>query len=132
MENTTNEPEKKGSKSKKILIVIVVLLLIGLNAVLIWMLINKQQVIVEKDVVIKAGMTLQDSLTVVKDQLAKDFEEMKSQNVSLNEKLTEKDNEISEQQEKIQKLISSGDAAQLAQARVEIKKFKLLKYITKN
>ncbi len=126
MENTTAPSEKKGSKGKKILVVITVLLLLGINGVLIWMLMNKNQIIVETKEVLRVETSLKDSLTIIKNQLSRDFEEMKSQNVSLNEKLTEKDKEIAEQQEKIQKLINSGDAAQLAQARNEIKKFKAM------
>ncbi len=130
MENTTNSPvsapEKKGSKGKRILIIIVVLLLLGINGGLIWLLMNKNETIIEKEKIIKVETSLKDSLTIIKDQLAKDFEDMKGQNVSLNEKLSEKDREIAEQQEKIQNLINSGDAAQLAQARSEIKKFKLM------
>jgi hypothetical protein len=130
METTTDTsnsvPERKGSKGKKILVIIIVLLLLGINGVLVWMLMNKQQVIVQKDQIIKTETSLKDSLTLEKNELAKNFEEMKGQNASLNEKLTEKDKEIEEQKEKIQKLINSGDAAQLAQARNEIRKFKLL------
>jgi hypothetical protein len=118
--------EKKGSNGKKILVIIIVLLLLGINGVLVWMLMNKQQIIVQKDIVIKHETSLKDSLTIEKNELSKSFEEMKGQNASLNEKLTEKDKEIEEQKEKIQKLINSGDAVQLAQARNEIKKFKLL------
>jgi hypothetical protein len=127
METTSemnNAPEKKGSNGKKILVIIIVLLLLGINGVLVWMLMNKQQIIVQKDIVIKHETSLKDSLTIEKNELARSFEEMKGQNASLNEKLTEKD--IEEQKEKIQKLINSGDAVQLAQARNEIKKFKQL------
>lgn len=124
MENTTITPEKKGSNGKKILVIIVVILLLGINGVLIWMLMNKNQVIVETKEVLRVETTLKDSLTVIKDQLSRDFEEMKSQNVSLNEKLTEKDKEIADQAEKIQNLLNSGDKAQLEHAKAEIRKFK--------
>ena len=129
METTSeinSSPEKKGSDGKKILVIIIVLLLLGINGVLVYMLMNKQQIIVQKDIVIKNETSLKDSLTIEKNELTKSFEEMKGQNASLNEKLTEKDKEIEEQKEKIQKLLSSGDAVQLNQARSEIKKFKLL------
>jgi hypothetical protein len=129
MENNSdlnsNISERKGSKGKKILVIIIVLLLLGINGVLVWMLMSKQQVIVEKDILIKTETSLKDSLTIEKNILTKDFEEMKSQNASLNEKLGDKDKEIEEQKEKIQKLINSGDAVQLDQARREIKKLRM-------
>lgn len=124
MENNSTVESPKKSGGKRLLVTIVILLLIATNGVLIWMLFNKSETITRTQTEVVRVNASKDSLVAEYAELNKQFDALKGENGELNSKLAESDQQIAELKEKIQKMINSGDAAQLAAARAELKNLK--------
>jgi hypothetical protein len=114
------KPASKKQGSKKGLVIFVILLLLSANGLLLWQFFNKNS---ELSALTLSSKELEKEKTDLSAELAivkGDIEKAKGENANLQSQLSSKDAEIQEMTAKIEKLIKSGDAAQLASARRQL------------
>lgn len=121
------KPNEQGSKRTMLIVVIIALLLV--NALLLWQFFDKKQSLDETQITLDESLSEKDALQKELDSAKGEFDRINQENAGMQAKLSEKDAEIQAKVEEIQRLIKSGDAAQLKKAKNELGKLKLLNRI---
>jgi len=123
MNNTVQE---KDQDSKKVIVIIVISILLGVNALLLWQFFDKKTHLEQVSRELDTTMAEKESISAELQRVKTEYEKLNQENASLQNQLSAKDEEIRLKIEQIQKLLNSGDAAQLKKARQELAALKSL------
>lgn len=118
--------ERKEQQSKRMIVIMVISVLLGVNGLLLWQFFEKKAHLDEVSAQLTSTISEKDSLENELNKLKEILEKANRENVSLHSRLSEREQEIKSKMDEIQRLISSGDAAQLARAKVEMERLKQL------
>ncbi len=127
-ENTMqqNDFDKKEQDSKKVIVIVVISILLGVNGLLLWQFFDKKTQLDEVSITLESTLSEKESLSAELKRMKVEYEKINQENSSLQIQLTTKDEEIKSKMAEIQKLINSGDAAQLRKAREELTALRLM------
>lgn len=129
MEENTMQPndfDKKEQDSKKVIVIVVISILLGVNGLLLWQFFDKKTHLEEVNMTLESTLSEKESLSAELQRMKVEYEKINQENASLQTQLTAKDEEIKSKIAEIQRLINSGDAAQLRRAKEELASLKLL------
>lgn len=129
MEENTMQPndfDKKEQDSKKVIVIVVISILLGVNGLLLWQFFDKKTHLEEVNMTLESTLSEKESLSAELQRMKVEYEKINQENASLQTQLTAKDEEIKSKIAEIQRLINSGDAAQLRRAKEELAALKLL------
>src|SRR5688500_16114759 len=115
-----NEFDKKEQDSKKVIVIVVISILLGVNGLLLWQFFDKKTQLDEVSITLESTLSEKESLSAELQRMKVEYEKINQENASLQTQLSTKDEEIKSKMAEIQKLINSGDAAQLRKAREEL------------
>lgn len=121
-ESNKNDYQEQGPKKGVVIIVIVILL--GTNGLLLWQFFDKKNSLDLANQTIVTTTAEKDALQMQLNQFKAEYEKLKSDNVNLQNQLSEKDEEIKAKVVEIQDLIRKGGPAQIARAKAELAKLK--------
>ncbi len=122
----TNPEQEKDQDSKKVIVIIVISILLGVNALLLWQFFDKKTHLEQVSRELDTTMAEKESLSAELQRVKTEYEKLNQENASLQNQLSAKDEEIRLKIAQIQKLINSGDAAQLRKAKDELSSLKEL------
>lgn len=122
---TTPTPEK-DQDSKKVIVIIVITILLGVNALLLWQFFDKKTHLEQVSRELDTTMAEKESLSAELQRVKTEYEKLNQENASLQNQLSAKDEEIRLKIAQIQKLINTGDAAQLKKAKEELNSLRVL------
>lgn len=116
----------KNQDSKKVIIIIVISILLGVNGLLLWQFFDKKTHLEQVSRELDTNMAEKESLSAELQRVKNEYEKLNQENAALQNQLSARDEEIRQKIAQIQKLINSGDAAQLKKAREEMAALKNL------
>lgn len=119
-----NKAEYQEQGPKKGIVIIVITILLGTNGLLLWQFFDKKNHLDQANQTIVTTTAEKDALQLQLNQFKVDFEKLKTDNSTLQNQLTEKDEQIKAKVAEIQKLILLGGPAQIARAKAELAKLK--------
>ena len=119
-----NKADYQEQGPKKGIVIIVITILLGTNGLLLWQFFDKKNHLDQANQTIVTTTAEKDALQVQLNQFKIDFEKLKTDNSTLQNQLTEKDEQIKAKVAEIQKLILLGGPAQIARAKAELAKLK--------
>jgi chromosome segregation ATPase len=93
---------------------------LGVNGLLLWQFFDKKTHLEEVSMTLESTLSEKESLSAELQRMKVEYEKINQENSALQTQLTAKDEEIKSKMAEIQKLINSGDAAQLRKARAEL------------
>jgi hypothetical protein len=117
-----NDYQEQGPK--KGIVIIVITILLGTNGLLLWQFFDKKNSLDLANQTIVTTTAEKDALQMQLNQFKAEYEKLKSDNASLQNQLSEKDEEIKAKVSEIQNLIRVGGPAQIARAKAELAKLK--------
>ena len=121
-----DQSRKDKNKRKNLIAFVVIMILLVTNVFLLVKVLENDKKVHQQEKIIVSSRIEKDAL-LSELKLEKDhFERMKSENSALNKRLGERDNEIRAKISQIEKLINSGDEAQLKKAKEELNKLRKL------
>ena len=120
------EFDKKEQDSKKVIVIVVISILLGVNGLLLWQFFDKKTQLDEVSMTLESTLSEKESLSAELQRMKVEYEKINQENSTLQTQLSTKDEEIKSKIAEIQKLINSGDAAQLRKAREELAALRLL------
>jgi flagellar basal body-associated protein FliL len=129
MDENATQPtdfDKKEQDSKKVIVIVVISILLGVNGLLLWQFFDKKTHLEEVSMTLESTLSEKESLTAELQRMKVEYEKVNQENSTLQTQLSAKDEEIKSKIAEIQKLINSGDAAQLRKAREELAALRLL------
>ena len=118
--------ENKESQSKKTIVIVIISLLLGVNGLLLWQFFNKKTDLQQTTVALKNTTAEKETLNAELQKVKFEFDKLNQENAGLQNLLSSKDEEIRSKIAEIQRLINSGDGAQLKKAKEEIANLKQL------
>ena len=121
-----NDFDKKEQDSKKVIVIVVISILLGVNGLLLWQFFDKKTHLEEVSMTLESTLSEKESLAAELQRMKVEYEKVNQENSTLQTQLTAKDEEIKSKMAEIQKLINSGDAAQLRKAREELASLRLM------
>jgi len=122
----TNPTPEKDQDSKKVIVIIVITILLGVNALLLWQFFDKKTHLEQVSRELDTTMAEKESLSAELQRVKTEYEKLNQENASLQNQLSAKDEEIRLKIAQIQKLINTGDAAQLKKAKEELSSLRVL------
>jgi predicted nuclease with TOPRIM domain len=123
---TATEQEHKDQDSKKVIVIIVISILLGVNGLLLWQFFDKKTHLEQVNKELNTTMAEKESLSAELQRVKTEYDKLNQENAGLQNQLSSKDEEIRQKIAEIQRLINSGDAAQLKKAKEEMAALKLL------
>lgn len=123
---TSTENEHKDQDSKKVIVIIVISILLGVNGLLLWQFFDKKTHLEQVNKELNTTMAEKESLSAELQRVKTEYDKLNQENAGLQNQLSSKDEEIRQKIAEIQRLINSGDAAQLKRAKEEMAALKLL------
>ncbi len=123
---TTTEQDHKDQDSKKVIVIIVISILLGVNGLLLWQFFDKKTHLEQVKKELNTTMAEKESLSAELQRVKTEYDKLNQENAGLQNQLSSKDEEIRQKIAEIQRLINSGDAAQLRKAKEEMAALKLL------
>ncbi len=120
----TNKNDYQEQGPKKGVVIIVITILLGTNGLLLWQFFDKKNSLDIANQTIVTTTAEKDALQMQLNQFKVEYEKLKSDNVNLQNQLSEKDEEIKAKVVEIQNLIRLGGPAQIARAKAELAKLK--------
>lgn len=121
-----NDFDKKEQDSKKVIVIVVISILLGVNGLLLWQFFDKKTQLDEVSMTLESTLSEKESLSAELQRMKVEYEKINQENSTLQTQLSAKDEEIKSKMAEIQKLINSGDAAQLRKAREELTSLRTL------
>ncbi|HNQ13394.1 MAG TPA: hypothetical protein PKH65_06440 [Bacteroidia bacterium] len=125
MEDQKHDFEKEQD-SKKAIVIVVITILLAVNGLLLWQFFDKKSHLEEVTRTLEATASEKDALSAELQRMKNEYEKINQENASLQSRLQLKDEEIKSKIAEIQRLINSGDAAKLKQAREELANLKTM------
>src|SRR5436189_5901593 len=119
-----NKTDYQEQGPKKGIVIIVITILLGTNGLLLWQFFDKKNSLDLANQTIVTTTAEKDALQMQLNQFKAEYEKLKSDNVNLQNQLSEKDEEIKAKVVEIQNLIRAGGPAQIARAKAELAKLK--------
>lgn len=119
-------PEYREQDSKKVIVIVVIAILLAINGLLLWQFFDKKSHLEEVNLALEATLSEKESLSAELQKVKVDYEKITQENATLHNQLTVKDEEIRTKMSEIQRLINSGDAAQLKKAKTELESLRQL------
>ena len=119
-----NKADYQEQGPKKGIVIIVITILLGTNGLLLWQFFDKKNHLDQANQTIVTTTAEKDALQVQLNQFKVEFEKLKTDNSTLQNQLTEKDEQIKAKFAEIQKIILLGGPAQIARAKAELAKLK--------
>lgn len=119
-------PEYRDQDSKKVIVIVVIAILLAINGLLLWQFFDKKSHLEEVNLALEATLSEKESLSAELQKVKTDYERITQENATLHNQLTVKDEEIRTKMSEIQRLINSGDAAQLKKAKTELESLRQL------
>jgi hypothetical protein len=119
-----NKSDYQEQGPKKGVVIIVITILLGTNGLLLWQFFDKKNSLDIANQTIVTTTAEKDALQMQLNQFKAEYEKLKSDNVNLQNQLSEKDEEIKAKVVEIQNLIRLGGPAQIARAKAELAKLK--------
>lgn len=116
------EPAENQDKGKKVIVMIVIFVLVLVNGLLLWQFFDKGKKIQEQDRTITAKADSLREMRTEYESLSSEFRSVQEKNSALQSQLTQKDEEIQAQLQKIKTLLR--DQANLNRLRSELEKLK--------
>ncbi len=129
MDQNLNQPgdfERKEQDSKRVIVIVVISILLGVNGLLLWQFFDKKTHLEEVSMTLESTLSEKESLSAELQRVKVEYEKMNQENAALQTQLTAKDEEIKSKIAEIQRLINSGDAAQLKKAKEELAHLRVL------
>jgi hypothetical protein len=117
---STNDIDRRDQDSKKVIVIIVISILLGVNGLLLWQFFDKKTHLEQVSRELDSTVAEKESLSAELQRVKTEYEKLNQENSSLQNQLSARDEEIKQKIAEIQKLINSGDAAQLRKAREEL------------
>jgi hypothetical protein len=117
---------KNRNKKRSVVAFIVIMLLLVTNIFLLVKVLENDKKVHQQEKIIVSTKIEKDALYAQLQIEKSQFEQMRSENTSLNRRLSAKDKEIKEKIAQIETLINSGDEAQLRKAKSELLKLRRL------
>jgi predicted nuclease with TOPRIM domain len=125
--STQNEPfDKKEQDSKKVIVIIVISILLGVNGLLLWQFFDKKTHLEEVNMTLENTISEKESLSAELQRMKTEYEKVNQENSALQNQLSAKDEEIKSKIAQIERLIASGDATKLKQAKEELARLQLM------
>ncbi len=124
-----NKTDYHEQGPKKGIVIIVITILLGTNGLLLWQFFDKKNSLDIANQTIVTTTAEKDALQMQLNRFKTDYEKMKSDNANLQNQLSEKDEEIKAKVSEIQTLIQLGGPAQIARAKAELAKLKVMNEI---
>ena len=121
-----NKTDYQEQGPKKGIVIIVITILLGTNGLLLWQFFDKKNSLDLANQTIVTTTAEKDALQMQLNQFKVEYEKIKSDNASLQNQLSEKDEEIKAKVTEIQNLIRLGGPAQIARAKAELAKLKVM------
>ncbi len=118
--------DKKEQDSKKVIVIVVISILLGVNGLLLWQFFDKKNHLDEVNLTLENTISEKESLSAELQRMKTEYEKVNQENSALQTQLTAKDEEIKSKIAEIERLIKSGDATKLRQARAELISLKQL------
>jgi Tfp pilus assembly protein PilN len=118
--------DKKEQDSKKVIVIIVISILLGVNGLLLWQFFDKKTHLEEVNTALENTISEKESLSAELQRMKTEYEKVNQENSTLHSQLTTKDEEIKSKMAEIERLIESGDAAKLQQAKAELTSLRIL------
>lgn len=112
--------------SKKAIVIVVIAILLGVNGLLLWQFFDKKSHLDEVNQALENTINEKESLSAELEKMKVEYEKVNQENAALQAQLSSKDEEIKSKMAEIQKLINSGDAAQLKRAKAELENLRQL------
>ncbi len=119
-----NKTDYQEQGPKKGIVIIVITILLGTNGLLLWQFFDKKNSLDIANQTIVTTTAEKDALQVQLNNFKIEYEKIKSDNLDLQNQLSEKDEEIKAKVLEIQILIRQGGPAQIARAKAELAKLK--------
>jgi hypothetical protein len=116
--------DKKEQDSKKVIVIVVISILLGVNGLLLWQFFDKKNHLEEVNLALETTISEKESLSAELQSMKTEYEKINQENSALQAQLLTKDEEIKSKIAEIERLINSGDAAQLRKARAELASLK--------
>jgi predicted nuclease with TOPRIM domain len=114
------ELENKEQDSKKVIVIVVISILLAVNGLLLWQFFDKKTHLEEVNKTLDSTIAERDMISSELQRVKTEYEKISQENAGLQSQLAAKDEEIKSKIEEIQRLINSGDAAQLKKAKEEL------------
>lgn len=112
--------DHKEQDSKKVIVIVVISILLGVNGLLLWQFFDKKTHLEEVNKTLDSTTAERDAISSELQRMKGEYEKINQENAGLQSQLSAKDEEIKLKIVEIQRLINSGDAAQLKKAREEL------------
>lgn len=120
------EFENKEQDSKKVIVIVVISILLAVNGLLLWQFFDKKTHLEEVNKTLDSTIAERDMISSELQRVKTEYEKISQENAGLQSQLAAKDEEIKAKIEEIQRLINSGDAAQLKRAKEELANLRLM------
>lgn len=118
------EPQEKDSR--KAIVVVVISVLLAVNGLLLWQFFDKKSHLEELNMTLETTLSEKETLSAELQRMKAEYDKVNQENAALQSQLAEKDEEIKSKMAEIQRLINSGDAAQLRRAKAELEQLRAL------
>ena len=123
---STSDSSDSNQDSKKVIVIIVISILLGVNGLLLWQFFDKKTHLELVSHQLDTTIAEKESLSAELQRVKTEYDQLNQENSNLQNQLSAKDEEIKQKIAEIQKMINSGDAAQLKKAKEEITLLKML------
>jgi len=123
MEENQMEPvdyEPKEKDSRKAIVIVVISVLLAVNGLLLWQFFDKKAHLEDLSANLESTISEKESLSAELQRMKAEYDKVNQENAAIQSQLSEKDQEIKSKMAEIQRLINSGDAAQLRRAKAEL------------
>ncbi|MFI5219510.1 MAG: hypothetical protein ACHQNT_08465 [Bacteroidia bacterium] len=112
--------DNKEQDSKKVIVIVVISILLGVNGLLLWQFFDKKTHLEEVNKTLDSTIAERDAISAELKRMKDEYEKINQENAGLQSQLSAKDEEIKLKISEIQRLVNSGDVAQLKKAREEL------------
>ena len=123
---STTDSSQGNQDSKKVIVIIVISILLGVNGLLLWQFFDKKTHLEQVSHQLDTTVAEKESLSAELQRVKTEYDQLNQENSNLQNQLSAKDEEIKQKIAEIQKMINSGDVAQLKKAKEEITLLKML------